>query len=501
MGGVGEPGGEPGPREGPARLGAPLPTFCWEQIRQHNLPGDMWLVIERRVYDISRWAQRHPGGSRLIGHLGAEDATDAFHAFHRDLNFVRKFLQPLLIGQLAPEEPSQDGSQNAQLVEDFRALHQAAKDMKLFEAKPTFFAFLLGHILAMEVLAWLIIYLLGSGWVPSTLATLFMAVSQEVLVEQPGPAVCDGTAEGLLCPLVELPPLPAPRQAQHLLQGPGCDLGARLPLGGVLCRVRQEETKIPTLQPPASVLLPDWPAAAHPGELRGGESGLHVGVHAVEGLPLGCQLLLPLLLVLPPLLQRFWRAAPLRGCQGPGEPLVRVDHADEPHPQGDRPREAPGLGQLSAGSHLQRGVLALHGLVQRAPQLPDRAPPLPRDAPAQLPQGRTAGPGAVCQARARLRSEALPHRPSGHRWVPEEVWQRLAGSLPPTVKAASRAAADTQPAQAGLTAPTPTRAWGALPPPGPAVFSSALFVCLAAPRPRLSAQQDRGSGEVHKATQ
>lgn len=37
---------------------------------------------------------------------------DAFHAFHQDLNFVRKFLQPLLIGELAPEEPSQDGPQN-----------------------------------------------------------------------------------------------------------------------------------------------------------------------------------------------------------------------------------------------------------------------------------------------------------------------------------------------------------------------------------------------------
>lgn len=69
MGGVGEPGG------GPAQLGATLPTFRWEQIRPHNLPGDKWLVIERRVYDISRWAQRHPGGSRLIGHHGAEDAT------------------------------------------------------------------------------------------------------------------------------------------------------------------------------------------------------------------------------------------------------------------------------------------------------------------------------------------------------------------------------------------------------------------------------------------
>ncbi|XP_072645508.1 fatty acid desaturase 3 isoform X5 [Canis lupus baileyi] len=108
MGGVGEP------REGPARPGAPLPALRWEQIRRHNLPGDKWLVIERRVYDISRWAQRHPGGSRLIGHHGAEDATDAFRAFHQDLNFVRKFLQPLLIGELAPEEPSQDGPQDAQ---------------------------------------------------------------------------------------------------------------------------------------------------------------------------------------------------------------------------------------------------------------------------------------------------------------------------------------------------------------------------------------------------
>lgn len=75
MGGVGEPGRGPGPREGPAQLGATLPTFCWEQIRPHDLPGDKWLVIERRVYDISRWAQRHPGGSRLIGHHGGEDAT------------------------------------------------------------------------------------------------------------------------------------------------------------------------------------------------------------------------------------------------------------------------------------------------------------------------------------------------------------------------------------------------------------------------------------------
>ncbi|XP_047372882.1 fatty acid desaturase 3 isoform X3 [Sciurus carolinensis] len=461
MGGVGEPGRGPGPREGPAQLGAPLPIYRWEQIRAHDLPGDKWLVIERRVYDISRWAQRHPGGSRLIGHHGAEDATDAFRAFHQDLNFVRKFLQPLLIGELAPEEPSQDGPQNVQLIEDFRALRRAAEDMKLFEADPTFFALLLGHILAMEVLAWLIIYLLGPGWVPSTLAALILAISQEVPVEPRGPAVCDGTAEGLLCPLVELPPLPAPRQAQHLPQGSRRDRGSCLPPGGVICRVRQEEAQIPSLQPPAPVLLPDWSTAAHLGELRSGESGVHAGVLAVDGLALGCQLLLPLLLVLCPLLRCPWGTAALCCCQGPGKPLVCVDHTDEPHPQGDWPREAPGLGQLSAGGHLQRGALLLQRLVQRAPQLPDRAPPLPHYAKAQLPQGGPAGQGAVCQAWPPLRSEALPHRLSGHHRVPEEVWRCLAGRLPPPVKAdpggregvRARASAATSRRPAGRTAP------------------------------------------------
>lgn len=50
--------------------------------------------------------------------------------------------------------------------------------MELFEAKPAFFALLLGHILAMEVLAWLVIYLFGPGWVPSALAALVLATSQ-----------------------------------------------------------------------------------------------------------------------------------------------------------------------------------------------------------------------------------------------------------------------------------------------------------------------------------
>lgn len=40
---------------------------------------------------------------------------EAFTAFHPDLKFVQKFLKPLLIGELAPTEPSQDRNKNVSL--------------------------------------------------------------------------------------------------------------------------------------------------------------------------------------------------------------------------------------------------------------------------------------------------------------------------------------------------------------------------------------------------
>ncbi|XP_027714701.1 fatty acid desaturase 3-like isoform X1 [Vombatus ursinus] len=171
--------GEPGqPGEGSGARETPVPTYSWEEIRKHCLPTDKWLVIERKVYDITRWADRHPGGSRLISHHAGEDATDAFHAFHQDLCFVKKFLKPLQIGELAPGEPSHDREQNEQLIEDFRALRKTAEDMKLFEVDTEFFSLMLGHILLMEGFAWLMVYLLGNGWVPTILAAVVLAISQ-----------------------------------------------------------------------------------------------------------------------------------------------------------------------------------------------------------------------------------------------------------------------------------------------------------------------------------
>ncbi|XP_049470932.1 acyl-CoA 6-desaturase-like [Panthera uncia] len=157
---------------------APMPTFSWEEIQKHNLRTDKWLVIDRKVYNITKWSSRHPGGQRVIGHYAGEDATDAFRAFHRDLDFVHKFMKPLLIGELAPEEPGQDHGKNSQITEDFRALRKTAEDMNLFKSNHLFFLLLLAHIIAMESIAWFTIFYFGNGWIPTVITAFVLATSQ-----------------------------------------------------------------------------------------------------------------------------------------------------------------------------------------------------------------------------------------------------------------------------------------------------------------------------------
>ncbi|NXS94202.1 FADS2 desaturase, partial [Jacana jacana] len=169
MGKGGEQGGEPEPQ---------IRFYTWEEIQKHNLRTDKWLVIERKVYNVTKWANRHPGGQRVISHWAGEDATDAFQAFHINPTLVQKFLKPLLIGELAPGEPSQDRDKNSQLVEDFRTLRKTAEDMNLFRASPLFFSLYLGHIIALEVLAWLMVSYCGTGWITTLILACILTTSQ-----------------------------------------------------------------------------------------------------------------------------------------------------------------------------------------------------------------------------------------------------------------------------------------------------------------------------------
>ena len=82
-----QPNGKPG-ASGKAKLSArqeanakcdlprkSLNTYTWQEIQRHNQKTDQWLVINRKVYDVTGWADRHPGGRKVLHCYAEEDAT------------------------------------------------------------------------------------------------------------------------------------------------------------------------------------------------------------------------------------------------------------------------------------------------------------------------------------------------------------------------------------------------------------------------------------------
>uniref|UniRef100_A0A3Q3ITL7 Cytochrome b5 heme-binding domain-containing protein n=1 Tax=Monopterus albus TaxID=43700 RepID=A0A3Q3ITL7_MONAL len=136
-----------------------------------------WLVIDRKVYNITQWAKRHPGGFRVISHYAGEDATEPFSAFHPDPKFVQRFLKPLQIGELASTEPSHDGGKKVRSIpENWPILLHPWNG--LFRSQPLLFCLHVGHILLLEALAWLVVLHWGTSWSLTFLCAVLLATSQ-----------------------------------------------------------------------------------------------------------------------------------------------------------------------------------------------------------------------------------------------------------------------------------------------------------------------------------
>ncbi|KAF8674029.1 Acyl-CoA dehydrogenase NM domain-like protein [Rhizoctonia solani] len=77
-------------------------TITPEEIAKHNSPGDLWIVIESDVYDLSRFANIHPGGKAVLfdSAIAGQDATEAFFSVHRSDVLEKPQYARLKIGTL-----------------------------------------------------------------------------------------------------------------------------------------------------------------------------------------------------------------------------------------------------------------------------------------------------------------------------------------------------------------------------------------------------------------
>ena len=70
-----------------------------EEVNQHNSDTDCWVVIDKKVYDISEFVSQHPGGKQILVNVSGDDVTDYFYGLHRK-EILEEVASDYLIGEL-----------------------------------------------------------------------------------------------------------------------------------------------------------------------------------------------------------------------------------------------------------------------------------------------------------------------------------------------------------------------------------------------------------------
>ncbi|KAI0049781.1 acyl-CoA dehydrogenase NM domain-like protein [Auriscalpium vulgare] len=83
-----------------------LKQLSREEVAQHNKDGDLWVIIDAKVYDVTRFKDMHPGGAAVLldDDIVGQDATEAFYGLHRHEVLERPQYQRLQIGVIAGEQ-------------------------------------------------------------------------------------------------------------------------------------------------------------------------------------------------------------------------------------------------------------------------------------------------------------------------------------------------------------------------------------------------------------
>uniref|UniRef100_A0A0K3CCE0 BY PROTMAP: gi/472588351/gb/EMS25823.1/ L-lactate dehydrogenase (Cytochrome) [Rhodosporidium toruloides NP11] gi/647396142/emb/CDR38165.1/ RHTO0S03e04896g1_1 [Rhodosporidium toruloides] n=1 Tax=Rhodotorula toruloides TaxID=5286 RepID=A0A0K3CCE0_RHOTO len=123
--------------QSPVHLDAPSPlpakqrrrdrSLTAAEVAKHNSKGDIWVVIDSQVWDISDFAEIHPGGIKVLEQNAGKDVTKVFKTIHPPKTLEKFLTDDNLVGYIDVDEATKiGGGKNA---EDFR-IEQARESLR-----------------------------------------------------------------------------------------------------------------------------------------------------------------------------------------------------------------------------------------------------------------------------------------------------------------------------------------------------------------------------------
>ncbi|KAK6731845.1 hypothetical protein RB195_007977 [Necator americanus] len=76
-----------------------LKEISLSEVEKHSTVESCWIVMEGKVYDVSKFLNEHPGGAEVIAELAGKDATASFEDVGHSKD-AREMAKEYLIGKV-----------------------------------------------------------------------------------------------------------------------------------------------------------------------------------------------------------------------------------------------------------------------------------------------------------------------------------------------------------------------------------------------------------------
>lgn len=122
------------------RNGKPLLKVSMSEVSKHNTEDDLWIVVDNKVYDCTKYLRKHPGGILPLVNMAGKDCSDPFISYHPSHVF-EKWLPGMLVAELEITECDHE-TRTAQIptLQAFRKLRQQFLKDGMFETDYWFYA-------------------------------------------------------------------------------------------------------------------------------------------------------------------------------------------------------------------------------------------------------------------------------------------------------------------------------------------------------------------------
>ena len=75
-------------------------TLSFAEVKKHNSKQDCWSIVNGKVYKLTSYVAKHPGGSGVISNICGKDGTNAFANQHGSSSKPNNTLDSFLLGSL-----------------------------------------------------------------------------------------------------------------------------------------------------------------------------------------------------------------------------------------------------------------------------------------------------------------------------------------------------------------------------------------------------------------